>query len=119
MGSYTFVGCTKLTDVKLPSLEVLGDYTFWNTPQLASVTFGAGSTVTGNFTFAAYSIEGYNYPATRTALTSVTLGSSVNTLGDGLFFNCVNLSNLTVSGVEKVGNSAFYNCNSLATPSWL
>lgn len=50
-----------------------------------------------------------------TALKTVTLPSSVTTIGDGAFEGCTALAILTASGVETIGANAFRGCAALRT----
>lgn len=50
-----------------------------------------------------------------TALKTVTLPSSVTTIGDGAFEGCTALAALTASGVETIGANAFRGCTALGT----
>ena len=113
LGDAVFGGCTALETVTLPALEYLGAYTFIETPSLKSVTFAAGAKVTGVYTFAAWSAE------ERSNLTSVTLGSSLGSIGEGLFYNCTGLTSINLGGAEIVEASAFFGCTSLATVTGL
>ena len=108
LGDAVFGGCTALQTVSLPALEYLGAYTFAETPALQSVTFAAGAKVTGTYTFAAEKAED------RTSLTSVTLGTALNVIGEGAFFNCANLASINLGGAEVVESRAFFGCSSLA-----
>ena len=48
------------------------------------------------------------------SITSVTLPSTLTTIGDGAFSDCHGLSNVTIpDGVTSIGHSAFWNCCSL------
>ncbi|MBD5584680.1 MAG: leucine-rich repeat domain-containing protein, partial [Clostridia bacterium] len=119
MGNGTFTGCTALRTVVLPNLTALGSYTFANTPALEEVTFGAGSTVTGSYTFATMIDTQYGIMLSANAdgrkkLTSVTLGTSVSEIGEYAFYNCVNLASVDLGGVTTVKDYAFYGCTSLA-----
>ena len=48
------------------------------------------------------------------ALPQVTIPSSVTTLGEWAFFDCINLARVQLNeGLEVIGDSAFYGCNAL------
>ena len=48
------------------------------------------------------------------SLTSLTLPSSLQSIGDSAFWGCKSLSSLTLpSSLQSIGDSAFYGCNSL------
>lgn len=125
LGDRTFQGCTALQTVSLPSLvnvygsdgsetfTALGEYTFWNTPRLATVTFGVNSNTTGNYTFAANSAAG------RTALTSVEIGNAVKKIGDHAFYNCASLASIDLKNATETGAFAFTGCTALNTVTGL
>ena len=50
-----------------------------------------------------------------TALKTVTLPSSVTSIGDGAFEGCTALATLTASGVDTIGANAFRGCAALKT----
>ena len=48
------------------------------------------------------------------ALTSVTIGNSVESIGEGAFYGCDGLTSVSIGdGVESIGESAFYDCDYL------
>ncbi|MEG2065526.1 MAG: leucine-rich repeat domain-containing protein, partial [Clostridia bacterium] len=50
------------------------------------------------------------------ALTSITIPSSVTSIGSGVFADCTSLAGITIpSSVTSIGNSAFYGCAALAS----
>ncbi|MDE7082800.1 MAG: leucine-rich repeat protein [Clostridia bacterium] len=119
LGDRTFVGCTALNTVTLPSLvstddfTALGDYTFFNTPNLERVVFGVNSNTTGNYTFAA------DYARDRASLTSVTLGSAVTKIGDYAFYNCGSLTGINLYNATEIGEFAFAGCTALESVTGL
>ena len=49
-------------------------------------------------------------------LTSVTIPSSVSTIGKQAFYNCTSLTSITIpNSVTSIGNYAFYNCLKLTS----
>ncbi len=49
-------------------------------------------------------------------LTSITIPSSVTSLGDGCFYDCTNLTPIDIpSSVTSLGSSCFYNCEKLTS----
>ena len=52
----------------------------------------------------------------KTNITSITIGNSVETIGNDAFYRCTNLVLLNIgNSVETIGNGAFYGCTSLAS----
>lgn len=49
-----------------------------------------------------------------TNITSVTLGSNIKTLGDGVFAECSALESIEFNNVQEIGNDAFFKCYSLS-----
>lgn len=48
------------------------------------------------------------------ALTTVTIGNSVTSIGDSMFYNCYRLNNVTIgNSVVSIGNYAFFGCGRL------
>ncbi len=109
IGDRTFMGCTALSEVTLPGVTALGEYTFWNTPNLETVVFSTELKSTGNYTFAA------NSTGERANLTSVTLGTAMVEIGDCAFVNCGALEEINLGGATKAGEAAFMNCGALST----
>lgn len=51
-----------------------------------------------------------------TALTSITVPSSVKTVGERAFYKCTSLTSVNISnGTEYIGSEAFYGCNRLTS----
>lgn len=75
-----------------------------------SVTCNTSTTLTSS--------EITNGTALRTALSSSTIGSCVNIIGDGAYSGCTALSNVRIpSTVSSIGTKAFYNCSGLLDAS--
>ncbi|MBR6688176.1 MAG: leucine-rich repeat domain-containing protein, partial [Clostridia bacterium] len=48
------------------------------------------------------------------SLTSVIIGDSVTSIGDGAFWNCYSLTSIVISdSVTSIGEKAFYGCSGL------
>lgn len=109
IGDLTFSGCVRLVRAVMPAVTLLGSYTFWNTPSLTTAIFNRGATVTGDYTFAAFSNGYMAGPADRPALKTVTLGSSLEKIGAGAFYNCKNITSVSLNGAKEIGDYAFYN----------
>ena len=60
----------------------------------------------------------YSEITNRTALSSSTIGSCVNIIGDGAYSGCTALSNVRIpSTISSIGTRAFYNCVGLLDAS--
>ena len=50
------------------------------------------------------------------AITSVTIGNQVTSIGDSAFYNCTGLTSVTIeNGVTSIGERVFYNCIALTS----
>jgi len=57
-----------------------------------------------------------DYAFNKTSLTTVTIPSSVTSIGNGAFTSCNHLTSITIpAGVTSIGHYAFSNCNSLSS----
>ena len=85
--------------------------------------YGEATAITLPDSFTAYdgttvnSYEIYKYAFYKnTALTSVTIGNSVESIGEDTFWGCTGLTSVTIgNSVESIGEYAFYNCTGLAS----
>ena len=90
-----------VTSVTIPSSVKVGNYAFKNWSKLASISVER----LGNNAF-----EGCS------ALTSITLGSSVDTIAAGAFRNCTGLESVVIPNTVKViENRAFEGCTKLSS----
>ncbi len=104
MGDYVFAGCLSLTEVTLPSVDELGEYTFYGAEKLNRVTFGSNAKTTGKYTFAG------------TPVAYVDFGDVLTTVGEGAFYECTKLKTIELPAtVQTVEGYAFYNCTALAS----
>ena len=97
----------------LPDVDKSGQ-TVWaqnlgdTTQQIKEVIIGDGITGIGKFNFGADQKTHYN------ALTTVTLPSSVTTIGQGAFLESP-VTTIDLKNVTSIGDNAFKDCKSLAT----
>lgn len=100
-----FKNCTSLASISLPaSVTVINYEAFMGCSKLANVTFGGAVTSIGNNAF------------NGTAITSVTLPDTVNSIGFGVFANCRNLTSATLSDrISSIPSNAFENCVNLTS----
>ena len=136
IGGGAFSGCSSLESITLP---FVGGYSATSASEstLFGYIFGTSSYTGGVATEQHYSGISYYYatyyiPATlRTvtitggnilygafyncdSLTSITIPSSVTSIGERAFYNCSNLTSITIpSSVTSIGDWAFSDCSSL------
>ena len=110
-GAFSY--CTALTSIEIPaSVETIGASAFKGCSKLATVTFekesqlktiGGGSSYYGAFSYC-------------TALTSIEIPASVETIEAAAFKDCSSLTSIEIpASVETIKASAFKGCSSLAT----
>ena len=115
-GSYSsgaFSDCTALTSIEIPaSVETIEAAAFKGCSSLATVTFENGSQLKtiggGSYSSGAFS--------DCTALTSIEIPASVETIEAAAFKDCSSLTSIEIpASVETIKASAFKGCSSLAT----
>lgn len=128
---YAFNGCSSLTSVTIPSnVTSIGRDVFSGTPlyndasnwvdnvlyidncliQANSELFGAYDIVAGTRVIVDYAF------AYCSSLTTVTIPSSVTSIGEGVFNNCSSLTSVTIpTTITSIGSGAFLGCISLAS----
>ncbi|MCD7764779.1 MAG: leucine-rich repeat domain-containing protein [Lachnospiraceae bacterium] len=107
LGSYSFYFCSALTQIALPGVTVIGNYAFSGSGLVALPVDSCGETL---------SINSHAFSQCA-GLTSVALPSSVGTLGDGVFSDCVNLRSADLHSVtaSKMPARLFSGCTSLVS----
>jgi hypothetical protein len=134
IGNNAFLNCTNLISVTIANNQLTGitspasNISFFGATVitiLPSVIFsGTGiltqARVNANIgTMASVIIDGYtdisnNAFNGKTQITSVTIGTSVKTIGISAFQDCTNLTSITIpNSVTSIGNTAFQNCTNL------
>ena len=110
--------------VVLDKVTWIGDYAFWNLPNLKEVEIASSVSVIGNYAFSGSGLETIVIPDTVTSLYShifdgcsklknVTLPKGANA-GDGFFANCGSITDLSIfDGVNRFGSGAFSGCSGL------
>ena len=106
----------------------IGEYAFWDLPNLTSVVIPEGVTSIGKGAFsvcpALKSIVipnsviniGDNAFSSCESLQSINIPNGLTTISRGVFKNCPSLTSVTIpNSVTTIKNSAFYNCSLLAT----
>jgi hypothetical protein len=117
VGVSAFLHCTNLTSVVIPAgVKSIGKYAFSDCANLTSIIVDENNTTY-------MSINGDLYSKDGTALLQCSLGKigtsfdirdNVTTIGDGAFYGCKSLTNITITeGVTSIGERAFYECINL------
>lgn len=103
IGIYAFSGCYALSDAKLPaSLESIGQSAFYRCGLKSLVIPDMVASIGGSAFWGCDS------------LVSVSLGTGITEISDGLFSGCSSLRGIDIpENVATVGNSAFSECKSL------
>jgi len=140
IGNGAFYSCTRLAAVTIPdSVTNIEALAFYNCSELPAVTIGRGVVSIGggalgdcaglsainvdalntNFASAGGVLFNRNqtmliqYPAGNAAA-SYAVPDSVGAIGDEAFYNCGNLTNVTIGrGVTNIGKAPFCNCGQL------
>jgi len=105
IGEYAFAFNKKMKNVEIPgSLKTIGDYAFYESEQLETVSFADNSVKTiGKGSFALSGVK------------EVVLGKSLETIGDYAFAYCYQLSSIShiPNTVSEIGDHAFFGCDGL------
>ena len=135
IGSSAFYRCSGLTSVTIPgSVTSIGSNAFLNCSGLTSVTIEDGSgtlsfsTSSSSTPFTGCPIEklylgrdisyssSYSPFEGKEKLTSLTIGSSVTSIGSFAFSECWGLTSVTIpSSVTSIGSYAFSGCSGLTS----
>ena len=125
-GAGAFEGCTKLTTINATGVTFFGHSMFKGCTGLASVTLpdatygeemfsgctGLTSVTLANVTSLPNKMF---YGCNNANFKTITLPSTITTLGTSVFENCNKLETIDVSNVTTYGNTLFKGCSKLAT----
>lgn len=118
IGDKAFYQCLNLTEIVIPSgVTDIGDKAFGGCKNLINLTVDSRNIEYSNdengVLFNKDKTELVWYPEGSIS-EYYTIPNSVKTIGDYAFYNCQNLTSVTISdGVINIGNGAFYNCMNL------
>lgn len=122
IGGWAFRGCD-LQSFDIPeSVETVGDYAYGNNVDIASVTIPVGVTMGSGVFYECTGIktatveEGVTEVAAESfkgcsALKTVKLASTLESIGEGAFQNCPLTSIALPEGLKNLGGNVFYGCD--------
>ena len=130
IGGASFSNCSNLTHVTIPdNVTEIGAYAFSGCGKLTSITIPDRVTWIGQEAFSGCKGDLFinskiiekNYTFSNTPswldgakFTKLTIGNSVNTIGDYAFYRKSILTSVTIpDNVTSIGSNAFYGCSSL------
>ena len=118
IGNWAFNSCTSLTSIEVvpnnPTYTSVGGILYdKNQTTLIHCPEGKSGSVTIPSSVTSIGNWAFN---SCTSLTSITIPNSVTSIGDGAFQSCTSLTSITIpSSVTSIGESAFYGCTSLTS----
>ena len=126
INQYAFYGCSSLASVTIPkSITFIDDYAFQDCSGLKHLFWNAkncssnGNMTTSNLETIIIGEQVERLPsnlAKGSKITSVTIPSSVTTIGYQAFAFCNGLASVTIpNSVTFIGSFAFYGCSSLTS----
>ena len=105
-----FLGCTGLRTVTIgEDVSSVQTRTFYGPAGITTVNFNAINCTKCGFETAS------EFAQSRTAITTVNIGSNVTKIPDYAFYNCTAFTSLTIpDAVTSIGTKAFMNCSGIA-----
>jgi hypothetical protein len=121
IGAYAFQGCTNLQDFEYPTtLQTIGSYAFSRCPSLTKAIIPEGVTSIGYEAYVNYTSEYWDesqqrYIRIEPKLTTVSLPSTLISMGNWAFEQNINLTNVIIAeGITKIAYGAFAGCTKLS-----
>ena len=109
IGDYAFYNCEELRTISLGNVTSIGNYAFSITPNYSSGNLNVVEIPSSVISIGDYAFE---YQSIQT----LTLHEGLKKIGQYAFRYCKNLTSVSIpSTVENIGNSAFLDCSSLST----
>ena len=129
IGSAAFYHCSNLSSLTIPeSITAIGDEAFSECTGLTQLTWNAkncpsnGDMYTSKLTTVSIGAEVELLPdgfASGSRITSITIPSTVASIGKKAFNNCTSLTAVSIpKAVCAIGDNAFAGCNNLKTLAW-
>ena len=124
IGSYAFQNCNGITSLTIPeNLTSIGSNAFSGCNNITQLTWNAinlttnGGITTSNITKVTIGNKVQNIPeyfVSSSKITSVSIPSSITTIGKSAFVGCKGLTSLNIpDNVTTIGESAFNGCSNL------
>ena len=106
IGDYAFYGSTGLLSITIPnSVTSIGSYAFDRCDNMISISISNSVTSIGGYAFSHCS-----------ALTSFTIPNQLRSIGDYTFYYCTGLTSITIPNtVSSIGKQAFAYCTGLTS----
>ncbi len=116
ISNYVFFNCDNLSSVNIPSnVKSICNLAFLKCTGLTSINVDANNSNYSSYEGVLYNKSRTNliyYPAGKSG--SFTIPSSVVSIGDSVFLDCISLTSVIIpSSVKNIDNSAFMNCKDL------
>ncbi len=118
IGTYTFAGCEKLTEVEYGYNIATVNYMFQKCTALETITLSTSVTSFGTYTFdGCTSLKTINVSGAESNEENTANLSNIGTFADYAFQNCTSLEKVILknSAVSLAKDSTFKGCSSLAT----
>ena len=106
IGDFSFYNCSNLASISLPaSVTSIGRYAFSNCSSLKSISLPAGVTNIGEYAFSGCSL-----------LTGVSIPDKVKSIYSSTFSDCTSLTSVSIpESVTSIGSGTFRDCSNLTS----